>query len=582
VELNLGSRGEDRVLAMEDRECGWFELSVEGASAGDRYRFRLDGGPFLPDPASRFQPDDVHAASEVIDPSAFCWSDDDWRGRPWEEAVFYELHVGAFTSEGTYAGVMSRLDHLVRTGVTALELMPLADFPGSRNWGYDGVYPFAPDARYGRPEMLKALIQAAHARGLMVFLDVVYNHFGPEGCYIGQVAPPFFTDRHRTPWGRAINFDGPDSRTVREFFIANALYWIEEYHFDGLRLDAVHALVDDSDRDILIEIAEAVHAAIGDTRFVHLILENDDNASRYLERRANGRPRWYAAQWNDDIHHALHVLLTHETSGYYADYEAASTRDLGRALTEGFIYQGEPSVHRNGARRGEPSACLPPTAFVSFLQNHDQIGNRAFGERLTSHLGATAHRAAMATLLLAPSPPLLFMGEEWGCKQPFPFFCDFEPALADAVREGRRREFARFPEFRSEAARSRIPDPNAEATFLAAVLDWTALDEEPHRQWLEFVRRALSVRAREIVPRLRDPAPNIARFEELGPRALTACWQLGEGAVLRLYANLAEEAKPDIGHPSCGRLIFGVGDDAARTFAQGVLPPWSTLWFLAA
>ena len=341
------------------------------------------------------------------------------------------------------AGVIDKLDHLATLGVTAIELMPVADTPGRRNWGYDGVCLFAPQSAYGRPEELKALVDAAHGRGLMVFLDVVYNHFGPEGNYLHVYAPQFFTDRYHTPWGAAINFDG-GFRPVRDFFIENALYWLEEYHLDGLRLDAVHAIRDNSTPDILVELAETVRRRVGTGRQVHLVLENDDNASRYLERDRDDRPRWYTAQWNDDAHHALHVLLTGEDAGYYGDYSDAPARHLGRTLAEGFAYQGEASPHRGGSPRGTPSKRLPATAFVPFLQNHDQVGNRAFGDRISTLADADAVRAAVAVLLLAPSPPLLFMGEEWAARQPFPFFCDFGPDLADKVREGRRREFARF------------------------------------------------------------------------------------------------------------------------------------------
>jgi (1->4)-alpha-D-glucan 1-alpha-D-glucosylmutase len=405
--------------AMARTHEGWFELTSREARAGSRYRFRLGTGETVPDPAARFQAGDVHGASEVIDPRAYRWSDDAWRGRPWEEAVIYELHVGTFTPAGTFRAAREKLDHLSALGVTAIELMPVADFPGTRNWGYDGVLPFAPDARYGRPEDLKALVEAAQARGMMVLLDVVYNHFGPEGNYLHLYAPQFFTSRHHTPWGAAVNFDDAGSRTVRDFFIHNALFWLTEYRFDGLRLDAVHAIVDDSTPDILRELAQAVADGPGRERHVHLVLENDRNEARYLGRDRAGRAQAYVAQWNDDIHHALHVLVTGETDGYYEDYADSSLRHLGRALTEGFCYQGEPSRHRGGAPRGEPSTHLPPTAFVSFLQTHDQVGNRAFGERLSRLAPPEAVRAATAILLLSPQPPLLFMGQERGAVSVF-------------------------------------------------------------------------------------------------------------------------------------------------------------------
>ena len=402
---------------------GWFAAEVS-AAAGARYAFLIGDGPAVPDPASRFQPEGPAGPSEVIDPRDFAWSDSGWRGRPWEEAVVYELHVGAFSAAGDFRGALARLDHLAELGVTAIELMPLAECAGRRNWGYDGVLLFAPAVRYGRPEQLKQLVQSAHQRGLMVLLDVVYNHFGPEENHIPRYAPDFFTERYRTPWGAAIDFEGPRSRTVRDFFVHNALYWLHEYHLDGLRLDAVHSIRDASEPDILREIAERVRGRFEGESHVHLILENDANAPGLLERRPDGRPRWFTAQWNDDLHHALHVLVTGERDGYYVDYADAPARHLGRALTEGFSYQGEASGFRGGARRGEPSAHLPPTAFVAFLQNHDQIGNRALGGRIDRLADAQAVRAATAVILLAPCVPLLFMGEEWAAEQPFPFFCD--------------------------------------------------------------------------------------------------------------------------------------------------------------
>src|SRR5512139_3301942 len=547
VVLCLGEGAHQAVLAMGGLDDGWFGLDVPGAGAGARYRYAVNDGLRVPDPASRFNPDDVHAASEVIDPAAFEWHDGAWRGRPWEEAVVYELHVGTFSPQGTFAGVAERLDYLIELGVTAVELMPVADFPRARNWGYDGVLLFAPDSRYGRPEDLKALVQAAHAKGLMVLLDVVYNHFGPEGNYLHVYAKPFFSKRHHTLWGSAINFDGVDSRPVREFFIHNALYWLTEYHFDGLRLDAVHAIVDDSVPHILDELAQRVHAATGPARHVHLVLENDANEARYLG------PGRYAAQWNDDLHHALHVLATGETDGYYADYADAPIRHLGRCLAEGFAYQGEASVYRGDTRRGEPSAQLPPHAFVSFLQNHDQVGNRAFGERISQLAPASALRAAAAICLLAPAIPLLFMGEEFGAATPFPFFCDFGDDLRDAVTEGRRREFSRFARFADAAAQAAIPDPNAAATFDAARLDWAAPGDGA---WLAYYRGLLKLRREVVVPRLRGSGGHAARFELIPPHGLKVEWRLGDGSTLRLLANPSADSM----HAAApaGLRVFGI------------------------
>jgi 1,4-alpha-glucan branching enzyme/maltooligosyltrehalose trehalohydrolase len=561
-------RGEP-VLPMAACGDGWFGLTVPRAGAGTRYRFAIDDGLRVPDPASRFNPNDVHGASEVIDPAAFPWQDDAWRGRPWETAVVYELHVGAFSSEGTFDGVRKHLDHLVDLGVTAIELMPVADFPGSRNWGYDGVLPFAPDSSYGRPEDLKALIQAAHARGLMVLLDVVYNHFGPEGNYLHIYAKEFFTERRHTPWGAAINFDGPGSESVRAFFIHNALYWLEEYHFDGLRLDAASEISDDSARHVLTELAERVSAGIGSERAVHLILENDANQARHLG------PGRYVAQWDDDIHHALHVLCTGEVDGYYADYAHEPIRHLGRCLTEGFAYQGEASSYRDHAPRGEPSGRQSPQAFVSFLQCHDQVGNRAFGERITDIAPLPAVRAAAALYLLAPAIPMLFMGEEFAAPSPFLYFCDFGDELRDAVTRGRRREFGRFARFADPTTQTAIPDPNLERTFLLSKLDWGALDEAARTAWLTYYRTLLTLRRDVIIPRLPGMRGGKATFEVLAPGALRVTWRLGDGATLLLLANFSSATV--ITAAPGGESVFATSAGAAR----GLLEPWAVVWTLA-
>ena len=564
-------------LAMHAADDGWFELITDRAVSADLYQFRIDGEQRVPDPASRFQPQDVHGPSLVIAPDGFDWHDDQWRGRRWEEAVIYELHVGTFTRGGTFASARERLDYLAELGVTAIELMPLADFPGLRNWGYDGVFPFAPDSTYGRPEDLKEFVQSAHERGIMVLLDVVYNHFGPEGNYLGIYAPQFFTDRHHTPWGNGLNFDGPGSRSVRDFFIHNALYWLEEYHFDGLRLDAVHAIADDSDPHILTELADAVHASISPERYVHLILENERNQSRYLQRQSTGQPKLFTAQWDDDIHHALHVLITGEHDGYYSDYAECPVEQLGRCLTEGFAFQGEPSAYRKGEARGERTTGLPPGAFVTFLQNHDQIGNRAFGERIVTLADPRALRAAMAILLLAPSPPLLFMGEEFGAETPFLFFCDFEKDLAEAVTAGRRNEFSRFPQFNDPAQRNRIPDPNSPATFDASRLDWTELQKPEHRQWHSFYRRFLHLRCRDIVPRLLSGAEVKSEYQVSTKQALTVNWTFADRSRLNLVANLGNSEVTDLEWPD-GEVIFASEQINQRNPEGTTLPPWSVRW----
>jgi malto-oligosyltrehalose trehalohydrolase len=590
VDLVIGDEKKPTFLALKRSVEGWFELITDAARPGTEYSFRIDGARTVPDPASRFQPRDVHLPSEVIDPQAFDWHDEKWCGRPWEEAVIYELHVGTFTAQGTFSGVREHLDYLVELGVTAIELMPISDFAGKRNWGYDGVLPFAPDSTYGRPDDLKELVQAAHQRGLMVLLDVVYNHFGPEGNYLGSYAPQFFTDRHKTPWGNGINFDGSQSRPVRDFFIHNALYWLSEYYLDGLRLDAVHAIADDSSPNILTEIADAVRTTIDPNRHIHLILENDRNQARYLQREKSSASqskgerclsKAYTAQWNDDIHHALHVLLTGEKDGYYTDYVSRPIDQLGRCLTEGFAYQGEASAHRGGDLRGEESKGLPPGAFVAFLQNHDQIGNRAFGDRITRIADPRAVRAAMAVLLLAPAPPLLFMGEEFAADSPFLFFCDFEKDLAAAVTSGRRNEFAHFSAFADPAARERIPDPNSMATFEASRLNWDSLNAPGHREWLHFYRRLLKIRCEKIVPLLSGCSVP-AKFEVIGRHGISASYRLGRSEKLFLTANMGDEPVSGFDFSISTPPLYQTENVTSESLQLGKLPAWSVLWFLEA
>jgi malto-oligosyltrehalose trehalohydrolase len=573
-EIGLELDGSAESLTMRSDGEGWHELITDRARPGTRYGFVLPDGLRVPDPASRYQPKDVHGPSEVVDPASYPWRDGGWRGRSWTEAVIYELHIGAFTPEGTFRAAIGKLEHLIALGVTAIEIMPIGDFPGARDWGYDGVLPYAPDASYGRPEDLKALVDAAHARGVMVFLDVVYNHFGPEGAYLYVIAPRTFTDRHSTPWGAAINMDGPDSGPVREYFIHNALYWIEEFHLDGLRLDAVHAIADESQTHILEELAARVRAA-GANRHIHLVLENEENAASRLVRCRNGEdPLWYIAQWNDDIHHVLHAAASGDAQGYYADY-IGDTAKLGRALAEGFAFQGETMPYR-GRPRGEPSAGLPPTAFVAFIQNHDQIGNRPFGDRLTAIASPEAVRAIAAVYLLLPQVPMLFMGEEWGAITPFPFFCDFGGDLADAVCDGRREEFARFPDFRDPAKRDLIPDPTAEETFAAAKLAWDDVVREPHANWLDWYCRVLAIRHAEIVPRLSAIRVG-GRAEVIGEGAVVVRWDVGTGGEeLILAANLS--GSPVTGFAKgLGRVLWREGeqDDAGGWFG-----PWSVRWSL--
>ncbi len=547
-------------------EDGWFCADLTGVKAGVRYKFRIDDEIDVPDPASAFQPDDVSGPSEVIDHAGYRWRATDWRGRPWQETVAIETHVGTFTPEGTYRAMIGKLDHLVTTGITALELMPLADFAGRRNWGYDGVLWYAPDSVYGRPDDLKALIDEAHLRGLMVFLDVVYNHFGPEGNYLGRYAPGFFMEA-QTPWGSAIDYRVTQ---VRAFAIENALYWLREYRFDGLRLDAVHAIPELGEISMLHDLSVAVGELAAETRrHIHLVLENDDNSASALDAGQDPPRGKYRAQWNDDYHHAWHVWLTGETHGYYRDYTTSPMADVARALASGFVYQGEASAHRGGRLRGEPSGELHPTAFVNFLQNHDQIGNRALGDRLESNVSASAIEAALAITLLAPMVPMLFMGEEWGSKAPFPFFCDFQGDLAEAVRNGRRKEFAgAYAKHGDE-----IPDPLDPLTFQSAMLDWQSLDEQAGRKRLALVQSLLAIRRREIVPRLAGTTFGGAHAKDSD--LLTADWRMGDGATLRLLANLSAGEIAREQSETTGTPIWGDS-------TSGLVPPWSVFWRLEA
>jgi maltooligosyltrehalose trehalohydrolase len=541
---------------------GWFTADVFGVKAGARYKFRIDGEIEVPDPASAFQPDDVSGPSEVIDHASYRWRAADWRGRPWQEIVLIETHVGTFTPEGSYRAMIEKLDHLVQTGITALELMPLADFAGTRGWGYDGVLWYAPDSAYGRPEDLKALIDEAHVRGLMVFLDVVYNHFGPEGNYLGRYVPNFFTEAH-TPWGSAIDYR---VREVRAFAIENALSWLHEYRFDGLRLDAVNTIFEPGEVTILHDLSAAVGKLAAESRrHIHLVLENGDNRASLLDPAAEPPRGKYRGQWNDDYHHAWHVILTGEAQGYYGDYQRSPRQDLARALCSGFVYQGETAAFWGGKRRGEPSGALPPSAFVNFLQNHDQVGNRALGDRLESIADPTAIEAALAVTLLAPMTPMLFMGEEWGSKSPFPFFCDFKGGLADAVRRGRRREYAwAYAKHGDE-----VPDPLAPATFRSAVLDW---HHPVGQKRLALVRELLTIRRREIASRSAGAVFGEAHANDDG--LLTASWRMGDDTTLRLTANLSPNEIASTSSHTNGTPIWG-------REAAGRLPPWSVFWRIA-
>lgn len=559
VRVRIEDRGE---WEMQPQETGWHLADVPGAQPGDLYKFILPSGIDVPDPASRFQPRDVHGPSEIIDPR-FAWRVEHWIGRPWEEMVIYEIHVGAFTEAGTFLAAIDRFDHLRQLGVTAIQLMPLADFPGRYGWGYDGVLPYAPDSSYGRPEDLKALVDAAHDRGICVFLDVVYNHFGPDGNYL-PVYAPVFSDKHKTPWGSGVNYDGVGRRVIRDFIIQNAIYWLTEFRMDGLRLDAVHAIKDDSDLHILRELSEKVRRAVPEGH-IHLIVENEDNNSGLLTRDIHGKPQHFTAQWNDDIHHVLHVAATGETFGYYKDY-ADDISKIGRALAEGFVFQGEHMAYR-GKARGAPSAGLPPTAFVSFIQNHDQIGNRAMGDRMIASHPIEALKAIAAVYLLSPQIPMLFMGEEWGAAEPFPFFCDLDEELKKKVKEGRREELSRLPGFEADDA----PDPTSETTFRSAKLRWDNVERD--KTFADVYRQLLSLRHERIVPLLAEARGHSADYDANAP-FVSVKWRFGP-SILRLAANLSDKII-EATVPNRAYSIFSVGDCGSEH-----LGPWAVIWSLS-
>lgn len=520
VELDSGD-----IHPLQPASDGWYETE-RACPAGTRYRFIIDNRLQVPDPASRYQPEGVHGFSEVVDHSAWHWSTQAWHGRPWHEGIIYEAHVGLLDG---FKGVAAQLPYLQQLGVTALQLMPLAESPGERNWGYDGVHPFAPQHSYGSPNDLKALIDAAHAHQLMIYLDVVYNHFGPDGNYLNSYASEFFREDVPTPWGAAIDFRRQE---VRDFFIESALMWLHDYRVDGLRLDAVHAIYD---KDFLHEFARRIRESVEPGRHVHLILENEQNTAELLDAG-------FEAQWNDDGHHVLHTILTGESDGYYADFAQDTSNKLARFLQDGFVFQGQRTSE--GHSRGQPSAHLSPTAFVLFLQNHDQIGNRAFGERISTLANEDSLAAAVALVLLSPMIPMLFMGEERGSRQPFLYFTDHNPELARAVREGRRKEFSRFPRF-SEDPRS-IPDPNARETFLQSRPFLRTEADNDFIAWQKFYTRLLLIRRGRIIPGLHQVSADGATV--LGANAVSARWTLAGGMRLRICVNLgtAEVALPEL------------------------------------
>ncbi|HEY0016743.1 MAG TPA: malto-oligosyltrehalose trehalohydrolase [Longimicrobium sp.] len=488
VDVVLYGPDAEAVHPLGREEDGWFAAVVPGAGAGTRYRYRLDGADAYPDPASRSQPDGVHDPSEVVDPSPFRWTDEGWGGVPADELVIYEVHVGTATGAGTFDALVERLDEIAALGATAVEPMPIAEFPGHRNWGYDGVFLYAPESSYGGADGFRRFVDAAHARGLAVILDVVYNHLGPEGNYLHAVTGgQYFTDRHHTPWGDAIDYA---RRPVREFAIQNALHWAHEYHVDGLRMDATHAILDDSDPHLLQELSARVRESLPEGRHFVLIAEDERNERRVLLPQPEGIG--LDGVWADDIHHQLRRHTAGDHEAYFSDY-TGSVEDIVRTLRQGWFYEGQESQN-HGAPRGTPADGLPPRAFVHCIQNHDQVGNRAFGDRLTESVSLPVYRAASALLLLSPYTPLLWMGQEWAATTPFQYFTDHPEELGKLVTEGRRKEFGKFSAFGDPAVRERIPDPQAPSTFESSRLRWDEAERPPHAGVRTLYRELLALR----------------------------------------------------------------------------------------
>jgi maltooligosyltrehalose trehalohydrolase len=500
IELRLpGNRQE--FFPMQRNMMGYHSVAVDNLQAGAKYFYRLGNSRERPDPASRRQPEGVHGPSELVDLRDFAWTDSNWKGVPLEDSVFYEAHVGTFSREGTFAALLASLDELATLGVTTIEIMPVAQFPGSRNWGYDGAYPFAVQNSYGTPRDLQRFVNAAHSRGLAVALDVVYNHLGPEGNYLGEYGP-YFTDRYKTPWGAALNFDGPDSDEVRHFFIENALYWLDNFHIDVLRLDAIHGIFDASAIPFLAELAQEVDAfASRAARTISLAAESDLNDSRVLRSRCEGG-LGMPSQWSDDFHHSVHTLLTGENSGYYEDF--GELRHLAGTLQQGWFYTGQYSRHRR-RRHGNRSPRFKGTNYVVCTQNHDQVGNRALGERLGSLVNFESLKLAAGANVLSPFVPLLFMGEEYGETAPFLYFTSHgDRNLTEAVRRGRAEEFQAF------RWKGQIPDPQAESTFAKSQLNRNLSQEEPHRTLLRFYQMLLRFRREHRLGQ--TDAPSVTEF----------------------------------------------------------------------
>ncbi|WP_342753680.1 malto-oligosyltrehalose trehalohydrolase [Pantoea sp. MBD-2R] len=527
VTLQLSGKAHE----MRRNEEGWFELEVPGVVPGSEYNFVLADGLVLPDPASRAQKADVNGPSLVIDPTAYRWQTSAWQGRPWEQTVVYEMHIGTFTPEGTFQAAIEKLPALAELGITMLEILPVSQFGGNRGWGYDGVLLYAPHSAYGSPDDFKAFVDAAHSHGLSVVLDIVLNHFGPEGNYLPRLSPDFFHKERMTPWGAGIAYDVD---AARRYIVEAPLYWLKEYHLDGLRFDAIDQIEDISDKHALIEIAERIRAEITD-RPIHLTTEDSRNVIFLHPREADGAVPLFTGEWNDDFHNAVHVFATGETQAYYRDFANAPEKLIARILTEGFAYQGEVSP-QSGKKRGVKSTDQPPVAFVDFIQNHDQVGNRAQGERLITLAGAERTKVLLALLLCSPHIPLLFMGEEYGETHPFLFFTDFHGDLAKAVRKGRAEEFEGHDG-------EDVPDPNAKSTFDASKLNWQALETEDGKAWLAFTRKLLTLRQQHIVPLLATAGGNSGSVLKTAEGFVAVSWTFPQGT-LSLALNIGATPQP--------------------------------------
>jgi maltooligosyltrehalose trehalohydrolase len=547
-------------FAMEKDTEGFFQLRLKAARLGDLYRFRVDGKGPWPDPASRYQPQGVHGPSQLVDPAVFSWTDEAWEGIRLETLVLYELHIGTFTPEGTFTAAVERLPILRDLGVTAIELMPVADFAGSRNWGYDGVALFAPARCYGTPDDLRRLVDAAHRLGLAVHLDVVYNHLGPDGSYLPAFSPFFFSQKHHSPWGAGINFDGPGSNIVRRFFIENALHWIHEYHLDGLRLDATHAILDESPKHFLAQLTEAVETSMqGHRRRVLVIAEDHRNLSVMATPRSAGG--WgLDATWADDLHHELHRCVTGEGDGYFADFTGTAD-DIAATIRQGWFYCGQYAPYFGSERGSDPSR-LPLSAFVVCIQNHDQVGNRALGERLNHLIDLASYRAVSVLLLLAPEVPLLFMGQEWASSSPFQYFTDHFPKLGQLVTEGRRREFARFAAFSDPAAREKIPDPQAPSTFARSHLNWREAEVSPHAGVQRLYKALLDLRSSG--PALKDCSRAGFEIAPLGENGLLLCRKSNADRLLAAV-QLRKSGTHDLREHPMSRLPQGLAWRQALT-----------------